>query len=165
MIRVAHRLSEIAISEKSDDHMDAYGRSAFNRYYYASYLIIRGMLRQLNTDWARTGHSQIPQLLTGRVVKIIRDEHDRQLRLGANPSARSGSMMHEAHLVTSELSQMLLIAYDVRVVADYEPEQRIERDGRVIKLRGHTISEAQGWPRRAEACTKRLIKIWRDLGL
>jgi hypothetical protein len=60
MIVVAKRLSEIALNEVSETDADAFGRSAFNRYYYASYLITRDMLRQLDPSWTRTGHSKIP---------------------------------------------------------------------------------------------------------
>ena len=48
MIVVAERLSEIALAEPVEEYADSYGRSAFNRYYYATYLITRDMLRQLN---------------------------------------------------------------------------------------------------------------------
>ncbi|MFH1954732.1 MAG: hypothetical protein ABIL06_24350, partial [Pseudomonadota bacterium] len=74
MKTVADKLAELAIGEKNENTADAFGRSAFNRYYYASYLITRQMLKDLNTSWASTGHSKIPELLENSIIKRIRTE-------------------------------------------------------------------------------------------
>jgi hypothetical protein len=165
MMVVAERLSAIALTEPVEEHADLYGRSAFNRYYYATYLITRDMLRQLNPSWTRTGHSEIPNLLTGAVIKTVRKELSRQHKLGGLGSGESASMGRDANTAAAELSNLLKIAYEVRRVADYEPERRILRNGRVIKLGEQTMEAARNWPRRASASTKTLIKIWRQLGL
>ena len=165
MIVVAERLSEIALAEPVEEYADSYGRSAFNRYYYATYLIARDMLRQLNPSWTRTGHSEIPNLLTGAVITTVRKELRRQHKLGGLGAGESASMGRDANTSVADLSNLLKIAYEVRRVADYEPEQRILRNGRVIKLGEQTIEAARNWPRRASAYTKSLIKIWRQLAL
>jgi hypothetical protein len=165
MIVVAETLSAIALEEPVEEHADSYGRSAFNRYYYASYLITRDMLRQLNPSWAGTPHSKIPDLLTGTVIGRVRKELRRQQKLGGLRSGSSKSMLKEANTATSELSNLLKNAYEVRCVADYEPEQRILRNGRVIKLGEQTMEAARHWPNRVSAYTKTLIRIWRQLGL
>jgi hypothetical protein len=165
MIVVAERLSEIALAEPIEEHADSFGRSAFNRYYYASYLIIRDMLRQLDRSWTRTGHSEIPKLLAGEVIKRVRNELHRQEKARLLGSGKAKSILKEANTATAELSNLLKNAYVVRCVADYEPEEKIFCDGRVIKLGEHTIGAARNWPSRASIHTKTLIKIWRQLGL
>jgi hypothetical protein len=123
MIVVAERLSAIALAEPVEDHADLYGRSAFNRYYYASYLITRDMLRQLDRSWTRTGHSNIPSLLTETVIKKAREELRRQQKLGGLGSGESASMRHDAHTAATKLPDLLKHASEVRRIADYETEQ------------------------------------------
>jgi hypothetical protein len=69
---VADRLADWAASEADADNADLFGRSAFNRYYYAAYLITREMLRKLDPKWAASGHRQIPDLLQKTVTKKAR---------------------------------------------------------------------------------------------
>lgn len=165
MLVVAERLSKIATDEPDENHADSFGRSAFNRYYYASYLITRDMLRQLNPLWTRTGHSNIPNLLTETIIKKVREELRRQQKLGGLRSAESASMRHDAYTAATNLSDLLKHAYEVRRIADYEPEQRILRNGKVIKLGEQTMEGARNWPSRTLVHAKTLIKIWRQLGL
>ena len=162
---VAERLEKIAIEERDENHEDSFGRSAFNRYYYASYLITRDMLRKLNPLWTRTGHSKIPSLLRDTIIKKIDVELRRQQKLGGLGLTNSKSTLNQARKAAEELSNLLKDAYEVRCVADYEPEQKIFRDGAVLKLGEQTIGTARNWPHRASIHTKTLIKIWRGLGL
>ena len=53
---------------------DAFGRSAFNRYYYASFLNVRDLVSTLDGRWARISHKGIPDLLRGAVTSMIADE-------------------------------------------------------------------------------------------
>jgi len=74
-------------------------------------------------------------------------------------------MHHEANKAAAELSDLLKSAYEARRVADYEPEQKIFRNGRVIMLGEQTIEAAHRWPHRVSLYANTLIKIWRQLGL
>jgi hypothetical protein len=165
MIVVAKRLSEIAVNEATEEGADAFGRSAFNRYYYASFLITRDMLRQLNPSWKRTPHSDIPDLLTETITKRISAEARRQAKASLIHASRASSLRTEARSAAGQLADLLKGAYEVRLVADYEPEERILRGNNVIRLSGHTLGEAGAWPKRAEWHASSLLRIWRDLAL
>jgi hypothetical protein len=165
MIVVANRLSQIAVDERIEIDADAFGRSAFNRYYYAAYLETRDMLGQLNPSWVRTPHSVIPGFLTETILNAIRRNAKRQLTLGALSKSESALLRDTANKSTAYLSDLLREAYAIRCVADYQPEQRILRDGNIIKLGDHSIQAARKWPQRASFHAKILIRIWRQLGL
>ena len=66
---------------------------------------------------------------------------------------------------TTELSNLLGAAYDIRVIADYEPEIPIEEYGAKLVLRQHKLTTASGWAGRASAHCKDIRSVWRDSGL
>ena len=53
------------------DIADAYGRSAFNRYYYAAYLTARDLLIKFNPIWD-VSHSDVPNLLESTLPALFR---------------------------------------------------------------------------------------------
>ena len=164
MIVVAQRLSDIALNERNPNHCDLFGRSAFNRFYYASYLITRDMLGLLDPPWARTSHKEIPNLLRDCVAKKIK----------AAIRTQSGKLInhHEGKLMAKEataaivpLALLLTSAHAVRCIADYEPNEKIRVIQSSFELLGHSNHEASGWPRRTIAYTKTILKIWNRLAL
>ena len=165
MKTVADKLAELAIGEKNENTADAFGRSAFNRYYYASYLVTRQMLKDLNTSWASTGHSKIPELLENRIIKRIRTEIKNQNRAGLIPHNEAERLKYISISAISELTNVLRTAYSARVTADYNPEIRVVRDGHNMKLRDDTLDSAQKWVKRVSQFTKSLLKVWSHLGL
>lgn len=165
MIVVAERLSQIAFDERIEENADAFGRSAFNRYYYAAYLITRDMLRQLDPSWARTQHGVIPEFLTKTVIRRIRRTAQQQLTRGVLSKSESALLRDNANRSTTDLSELLRDAYAVRCIADYQPERRILRNGNMIRLCDSSIEAARKWPQRAQIHAKTLIRIWRQLGL
>jgi hypothetical protein len=165
MLVVANRLLEIALASTTPNDTDVFGRSAFNRYYYATYLTTRAMLAQLNPSWARMGHKQIPQLLVVTVFKKVRDEAKRQEQAGVLPPARHATLRNTARVALSELSNLLTTAYRVRVVADYEPDRKVVRHAAVIRLEDHSIEEARRWQARAAIHSKTVLSIWRTLAI
>jgi len=56
MQRVGAALAERAVTAQVLDEADVFGRSAFNRYYYATYLITRALLRELNVRAGEIEH-------------------------------------------------------------------------------------------------------------
>jgi len=69
---VATHLISQARSMGSEMLVDAYARSAFNRYYYSSFLSTRELLSQLNGSWGREPHKNIPKILSENVVGQIK---------------------------------------------------------------------------------------------
>ena len=162
---VADKLAEWAVSVRNEDNTDAFGRSAFNRYYYASYLITREMLNGLDASWTYTSHSNIPELLEKAVINKIRKQLKQKEKTGLIAHAQAVRFRNTANTAVSELSNVLKLAYDVRVVADYQPEIKIIREGRKVQLGHETLEGAKNWTKRVSQFTKSILKIWRQLGL
>ena len=58
---VAEHLSTHAkVLGSGDAEADAFGRSAFNRHYYATFLTVRELLVAIDIAWAKTPHAEIP---------------------------------------------------------------------------------------------------------
>ena len=162
---VADKLAEWTLIERNETDADAFGRSAFNRYYYASYLITREMLNDLDTGWTRTPHASIPELLQKTIVAKIRKELKQKQRSGLLTTADAVRFRVSANNAISELSNILKIAYSIRVIADYEPETKIIRSGRNIELADETLQGAKNWTRRVLRYTKSILNVWRQLGI
>jgi hypothetical protein len=162
---VADKLREWAIHEHNDNNADAFGRSAFNRYYYSSYLITREMLKKLNPKWARAGHGTIPKVLKESVTKKARQEIKRAERGSLINLQTSSSLRHSLNIAVAELSSLLSLAYSVRITADYEPECRVFRAGGSIKLNDQSLEAAKSWPDKAAAFSKTILRVWSDLGI
>ncbi len=165
MHMVAEKLVEIAKGESDAEKIDAFGRSAFNRFYYASYLITREMLDILNPAWSRTGHKNIPELLTKRVAKKIRKELKKQSDHGLIQPSQDSRYRDQINASISELSDLLQTAYRIRVIADYEPGSKIKINRSGIELGGAKLATAEKWPNRVSKHTKSIMKIWNELGL
>jgi hypothetical protein len=165
MITVANKLKEIAVGSNDPRHADVFGRSAFNRYYYASYLVTREMLRQLNSDWSRSPHSSIPSLLESTIIKQIRGNLKKQKAGRLVSEGEASQMRTSARDSATGLANILRAAYRVRCVADYEPEEKIRLSGKTMELDNHSLDEAQGWPKRASFHAKEIIRVWKKLGL
>ena len=146
MERVGNDLQNTAFDRRtSADDLDQFGRSAFNRYYYATFLEVREMLRRFNPDW-RGSHSQVPDELEGSITRKISsikrsaqrvDDHQ---GVAICQSAKGGAL---------SLAQLMRGAYVVRVKADYEPEIPITLDNTRFSLDTTSINDAHNWLIRA----------------
>jgi hypothetical protein len=159
---VADKLYTIALEEDDVEHFDRFGRSAFNRYYYACYLETRGMLADLNPGWAKATHANIPDILrmiNKTFAAVIKKQQGRTLTW-----SDAKNLKQELNRSTSDLAQLLEAAYAIRCIADYQPELAIIRKGSILELQQHSIHEAKNWPARAAACAKDIRKVWNELG-
>jgi hypothetical protein len=152
MIEVGDYLRDKALR----DEADPFGRSAFNRYYYATYLSIRELLRELNPDWGHVSHKDIPTLLEGKVVNPIKRAARRQRDMAA---------IHGAYAAAAEIANVLRTAYAVRIVADYEPEDAIIFHDGTFTLSNHGVGEAASWVGRVAAPKQKLRRLYRELGI
>ena len=162
---VGEQLEKWAYAQSESDKKDLFGRSAFNRYYYAAFLITREMLSKYDVVWKRATHAGIPDLLEGKFMKPIID----RLRIDAKKNRITDSEMNrlksELLLATTGLANLLREAYSVRVIADYEPETAIASMGEVISLNSYKLNSASNWANRASSYCKTIHKVWRDVGL
>ena len=66
------------------DECDLFGRSAYNRYYYATFLCVRNVLAKLDDSWAALPHKDYPALLKGTIKDKIRKCMKRANKLDDN---------------------------------------------------------------------------------
>jgi hypothetical protein len=161
---VGNHLSAFASSIRgtsSDDRL--FARSAFNRYYYAAFLASRRLLTE-TTKTASLPHKALPEYLTGQFQNIVKRQIQAALRSGVLSYADRARMLNTLKYNTLLLRELLMLAYSVRVLADYEPDVPVEIKHDTYSLGASTLSAASNWVNRAQLHCKNLHKIWKDLG-
>lgn len=158
---VGDQLAAWALAQAEDDKKDLFGRSAFNRYYYAAFLSTRQMLGELDTAWKKTPHKEIPKLLKRTLKRELKLAIDKRIL-----TRGEGMRVIEQHNKSvSDLADLLEQAYNARISADYEPEVRIQQTNKVISLGNHTLNSAKRWPGRTASYCKAIRKAWKEAGL
>jgi hypothetical protein len=160
---VGVQLAAIAKAE-SGDRADAFGRSAFNRYYYAAYLSVRELLRQFDSTWG-VKHSKVPALLTTKVLDLVRRAAENQERVGLITDEQRISLVGQAQSATLALADIFQTAYALRVTSDYEPETLIEFGDGTFRLMDRTDLEAHAWIASVTHHKSRLLYVARELGI
>jgi len=162
---VGEQLQNWAQEQKEDLKKDMFGRSAFNRYYYAAYLETRKSLGELNPVWKNEKHRAMPNTLITTVRKPVIRELDKQVRKDIITKSERSKAVSSLKVATASLSDLLAEAYDLRCVADYEPEEPICIDNKLMSLKEYKLNSARDWPNKARAYCKTIRKIWRGAGL
>jgi hypothetical protein len=160
---VGAHLSAKAKAEVSE-LADAFGRSAFNRYYYAAYLSVRDLLRQIEPRW-KAKHSKVPDLLETDVINLIRKEAERQLKRSLLSLSEKSRLTSRAATAASALANLLRTAYAVRVISDYEPEQLIVFSRGTFSLLNRTEGEARAWLASVSLHKGILLQVAKELAL
>src|SRR4051812_403097 len=116
---VAHHLQTHASTLPNTAERDLFARSAFNRYYYATYLDVKTVLGALKPGWGRIAHSEVPKIIVGPLNKELSKGRDRAERASdSSTAALCSRAMNATHL----LSDLMTSGYATRVAADYDPE-------------------------------------------
>jgi uncharacterized protein (UPF0332 family) len=157
--KVALSLQKTAVDRRKDgDDFDQFGRSAFNRYYYALFLIVRAFILEFNPDWAAV-HSAIPGVLTGSITREIKNFRSSALRQKDHESVE---ICNRATAALASLAKLMESAYTVRVTADYNPSIKVMDDtNERFSLGTATITQAHGWPDQARILTGAIRRAWR----
>lgn len=164
LLDVAEHLSDRARKE-SGARADAFGRSAFNRYYYASFLSVRELLAEIEPSWLATPHANFPDLLQDTVVKQVRREAKKQKRAGALTPSIASSLITQAVSATSEIVSVLRVANEARKAADYKPEIAVVFDANGFRLGDQTDAAARGWKERVDRMKGVLLGVCRKLAI
>jgi hypothetical protein len=146
------------------DVADAFGRSAFNRYYYAAYLQARGLLIKVNPDWD-VSHSDAPTLVEKSLVGIVRKEVRRKERSGLISHTESMRITSTVATACTAIAEVLRVAYKVRVISDYKPEEDVMFENETFNLDSHTEGEARMWAGVVEVQKGRILRACKELGL
>jgi hypothetical protein len=144
-----------------DPNATTFARSAFNRYYYAVYLLSRQLL--VDTLGTRSiQHKALPEFLSGKFHRTMKSKIEKGYRSGLLTSTARGRMRTILTDNITLLSELLRQAYGIRVLADYDPDAKVE--GADFVLGSSTLPAASMWERRADMHCKHLYRVWKDLG-
>lgn len=158
---VANLLQVTALKCMNADERDLFGRSSYNRYYYAAFLCVRKVLAQLRPEWGELAHASYPDLLTGRVLKVLSDGRKKAQKLQDKELV---SQCSRAIAAARALALLMKASSATRNVADYHPEilvNFVHTDR--FTLNNVDITEAHQWPERAKAWASNIDDVWRQL--
>lgn len=163
MEQVASHLNQETLKRVGAPERDLFGRSAFNRYYYAAFLETRANLRLMSDDWASLPHKDIPAVLTGQVRDRLRHGMKQASKAGDLPTVRQCSDAMDA---AEELAKTLIEAYATRVVADYNAEILINFKGtQEYSLNEVSVEKAKAWPHRARTLARMVSSAWQQINV
>jgi len=154
-----------AAKTKPADEADAFGRTAFNRYYYAAYLSTRDLLIQIDRSWARSPHGNIPEILEIDLIKRLRMALRPLQAKGLVAEGKAKSLVSQAGSAGGEMASILRIAYKVRITADYMPEEKVIFEPATFRLATHTEAEAKQWLLRIDRAKGILLNVAKEVGL
>jgi hypothetical protein len=161
---VGKHLSDFASRIRGTSPDDGlFARSAFNRYYYATFLASRRLLIE-TTGAGGLAHKALPEYLIGQFQKTLKRQIQAGFKSGVLSPAGHARMLDALKENTLLLRDLLVLAYSVRVLADYEPDVPVEVKDETYILGASTLSAASNWASRAQMHCKNLHKIWKDLG-
>lgn len=138
---------------------DSYARSAFNRYYYATFLCVRQTLVHIDKKYDAPNHKGIPDLLKGPIQKRIKSIQKKADRLGDTSLVNDCRKANSQNL---EFAEILEKAYAIRVVADYTPETAVDFRSNRFTLSGVAVTEAHDWVAKAKIWSLQLINVVRQ---
>jgi hypothetical protein len=150
--------------KSSGDIADAYGRSAFNRYYYAAYLAVRDLLIQFNPDWD-VSHADAPSLVKITLPDLVRREAKRLQKSKALSHADEQRICSGVASAGASIAEILDVAYKVRVISDYRPEKQVSFDKATFHLDDHSEGEARSWLGTVEMHKARILRLGKELEL
>ena len=160
MQKVGQHLQDHAQNVPGPDR-DAFARSAYNRYYYACFLLLRDSLQAKRASWGRCRHQQYPDLLTRNVYGGLNEARKRAFKNGETDLLH---LIAAAQQATREMAKIIKRAYDVRLVADYQPEVRVDfGTSSGFALKGVDVTEARRWPTKIAGFIHRLDAAWRHV--
>ena len=151
--------------EPSFSLADAFGRSAFNRYYYACFLSVRDFLSLLDASWGRAKHKSVPELLRGKVSERITNELKKKER---QKFFDAGEVQSKKSLVLTSLDRIASImseAYDIRGIVDYQPDVKIVFENGAFQINTTSVSKAKGWLQTIQHEKVKLVRVIQEVGL
>lgn len=159
MEQVAHSLQKWAIERRSNPaDFDQYGRSAFNRYYYSVFLVVRSLIVEFEPDSSRS-HSSVPEMLTGSIHKELNNFRKSLMR---RPDPETIRQFNVALAALNSLADLMRRANAARVAADYNPHiPVVPESAERFSLASTNITEAHDWPTKARLLTGQVRRAWR----
>lgn len=160
MQEVAHHL-QLHAKQCSEKDRDAFARSAYNRYYYSSFLIIRALFSQMNPSWSRTAHKNYPTTLKGEISKRLKQAYSRADKINDHQAIKD---IRTAQRAIPHLCKIIEEAYNIRVVADYNPEVQVcFSDDNKFSLSSINIDIAYKWKDNVQTLSATILAAWKHI--
>jgi len=157
---VARHLKNHATTMSAGIDRDLFGRSAFNRFYYAAFLNLKADLGAVITALPKT-HAGIPDFLRTTVKKELAAGIAKARRADDQALMKACS---QAKSAASELADLMEQGYVTRVVADYHPDALVNfSDSLNFMLNNVPVDYAQTWPHRARLFARNIVDAWRQI--
>ncbi|MEC5385532.1 hypothetical protein VVD49_07340 [Uliginosibacterium sp. H3] len=155
---VAQYLRQEALSRASPER-DTFGRSAFNRYYYATFLTVKRGISALRPEWAgNIPHADIPNMLRGAIKESLGKGRKRALRAG---DFELENLCARAISAAEDLAKVMEQGKATRVAADYHPDILVDFSGeQPFYLNKVSVHVAKDWPFRARAFLDTISQAW-----
>jgi len=159
---VANTLAAEAL--KAGAEADAFGRSAFNRYYYSAYLSTREFLNQFDSNWG-TQHANIPNTIEINLIKLINSSSEKARKTGLISESDKERIKSVAKTTAKQYASLLREAYNTRCTADYEPDTKVEFSGKGFSISGTTNLAAERWLSGVNQRKTTLLSLCKELGI
>lgn len=143
---------------------DAYGRSAFNRYYYAAYLTVRDLLIKFNPSWD-VSHSDAPNLVESTLPALVRKTARKLQKNNVLSHADEKRISSGVASAGAAIAEVMRIAYKVRVISDYRPEEQVTFDKATFHLDAHSEGDARAWLGIVEMHKGRILRLGKEIEL
>lgn len=159
---VACYLQDEAVRRRPNAEADQFARSAFNRYYYATFLEVKAKLGTLRPEWANhMQHATMPDLLRGTVKSVLAAGRRQATRADDHKVAQ---MCQEACRAAVDLADMLDEGRATRVTADYHPDIAVDFiQSPDFELNKVGVKRARHWPQRAKVHLNSIGNAWRQI--
>jgi len=158
---VARHLQDEATRRTDQDEKDTFGRSAFNRYYYATFLNVKNALGLFRQEWNSMPHGDVPGVLRGTVRKEL---NKGRIRAQKTTDQETISACNRAVAATDALAEIMEEGYATRVAADYRPDLRIDfSDKHDFELNTIHVNRASEWPDRARGLITTITTAWKQI--
>lgn len=154
---VAHHLQKEAIP-KSGDERGLYARSAYNRYYYNTFLIVRALLSEMDVKWSRMPHKDYPIFLKSTIIKDYKAAKVRAKKTNDSVLERK---VESGIRAAQALASLMEKANGVRIVADYEPSEKVNfKSADRFSLKSIDITQAHEWNDSVTLWVKDIKQAW-----
>lgn len=140
---------------------DYFGRSAFNRFYYATFLSVKAELDSVLPGFPR-GHASIPDYLQGAVCKELKNGCRRAQRAGDSELAQ---LCLRAQSAALDLAELMRKSYGVRVTADYNLNIPVAFGSGDFQLSTVSVNYAKTWPHKARAFALTIASAWKQINV
>lgn len=162
MESVGRHLKAQAVTITDGVQRDMFGRSAFNRYYYAIYFEVKSILGEINSEWYGSAHGSFPGILRGSLCKKIKGHQAKAQKMS---DLELNQQCERALSAARTLANIMEDGYAVRVTADYHSHNiPVEFDKKTFQLNETSIDDIESWLYRTKGLLTTLRMFFKAYG-